>query len=98
MLYLYLEIINLCILIVINYRRTKLTDKEHELVIKTLCSYFNQMKPQEIPPLLQQILHFCVDGDFLNLFCSLQKYFDYKYNLDQSNIANNSSIEIGNLL
>lgn len=52
------------------------------------------MKPQEIPPLLQQILHFCLSGDFLNLFCTLQKYFDHKYHLDRSNNENNE-IEIG---
>lgn len=54
------------------------------------------MKPQEIPPLLQQILHFCSSGDFLNLFCTLQKYFDNleKYHFDQSNKQNNE-IEIG---
>lgn len=96
---LFLEMFNyIYILIITNYRRTKLTEIEHELVIKTLCSYFNQMKPQEIPPLLQQILHFCSDGDFLNLFCTLQKYFDNKYNLDQSNEHNNSAVEIGTML
>lgn len=47
------------------------------------------MKPQEVPPLLQQILHFCSNGDFLNLFCTLQKYFDDKYLIDQNNEENN---------
>lgn len=77
-----------------NYRGTLLTEKEHELVIKTLCSYFGQMKPLEIPPILQQILHFCSSGDFLTLFCTLQKYFDDKYHLDQSN-DENYALEIG---
>lgn len=77
------------------YRRTQLTVKEHELVIKTLCAYFGQMKPQEVPPLLQQILHFCSSGDFLNLFCTLQKYFDDNYILDQNNAEN--AFEIGNV-
>jgi len=52
------------------------------------------MKPQEIPPILQQILHFCSSGDFLTLFCTLQKYFDDKYHLDQSN-DENLGLEIG---
>lgn len=52
------------------------------------------MKPQEIPPILQQILHFCLSGDFLTLFCTLQKYFDDKYHLDQSN-DENFGFEIG---
>lgn len=75
------------------YRRTPLTDKEHELVIKTLCSNFGQMKPQEIPPLVQQILHFCSSGDFLNLFCTLQKYFDDKSLIEEESNA----FEIGSL-
>jgi hypothetical protein len=86
----------MCILydyFVLYYRRTPLTDKEHELVIKTLCSNVGQMKPQEIPPLVQQILHFCSSGDFLNLFCTLQKYFDEKSLVeDESN-----AFEIGSL-
>jgi len=52
------------------------------------------MKPLEIPPILQQILHFCSSGDFLTLFCTLQKYFDDKYHLDQSN-GENYGLEIG---
>lgn len=52
------------------------------------------MKPQEIPPLLQQILHFCSSGDFLNLFCTLQKYFDDKSHVNQNNGENNA-FEIG---
>lgn len=52
------------------------------------------MKPQEIPPILQQILHFCSSGDFLTLFCTLQKYFDDKYHLEQSN-DENFGLEIG---
>lgn len=75
-------------------RRTQLTVKEHELVIKTLCTYFDQMKPQEIPPFLQQILHFCSSGEFLNLFCTLQKYFDAKNLMEQNNEINNA-FEIG---
>lgn len=71
----------------------QLTEKEHELVIKTLCSYFGRMKPQEVPQLLQQILHFCSSGDFLNLFCTLQKYFDEKYHLFKNNEQN--TFEIG---
>lgn len=54
------------------------------------------MKPQEIPPILQQILHFCSSGDFLTLFCTLQKYFDDKYHLDQSN-EKNCALVIGNV-
>lgn len=54
------------------------------------------MKPQEIPPLLQQILHFCSSGDFLNLFCTLQKYFDDKYQSDHYNMQNNV-FDIGNI-
>jgi len=60
------------------------------MVIKTLCSYIPQMEPQEIPPLLQQILLFCTNGEFLNLFCILQKYFDHKilvyYNNEETNL------------
>jgi len=63
-------------------------------VITTLCSYFTKMNPQEIPPLLQQILHFCTGGDFLNLFCTLQKYFDSKNLVYCSNNENNT-FEIG---
>lgn len=55
------------------------------------------MKPQEIPPILQQILHFCSSGDFLTLFCTLQKYFDDKYHLDQSN-DENFGLEIGMMI
>lgn len=51
------------------------------------------MKPQEIPPLLQQILHFCSNGDFLNVFCTIQKYFDDKNIKDNS--KNNNAFEIG---
>lgn len=51
------------------------------------------MKPQEIPPLLQQILHFCSSGDFLNVFCTIQKYFDDK-NFNHLNERNNA-FEIG---
>ncbi|VVC36857.1 Hypothetical protein CINCED_3A015403 [Cinara cedri] len=87
---------NITVPLALMFRRTKLTEKEHDLVIKSLCSYFNQMKPQEIPPLLQQILHFCSDGDFLNLFCTLQMYFDNKYNFVQSSGTNSSLIEIVN--
>uniref|UniRef100_A0A2H8TUM8 Fanconi anemia group I n=1 Tax=Melanaphis sacchari TaxID=742174 RepID=A0A2H8TUM8_9HEMI len=79
---------NISVALALMFRGTLLTEKEHELVIKTLCSYFGQMKPQEIPPILQQILHFCLSGDFLTLFCTLQKYFDDKYHLDQSNDEN----------
>lgn len=77
-----------------NFRRTQLNDKEHDLVIKTLCSYIGKLKPQEIPPLLQQILHFCSSGEFLNLFCTLQKYFDDKYLLYQTDNTNNE-LQIG---
>lgn len=79
---------NISVALALMFRGTLLTEKEHELVIKTLCSYFGQMKPLEIPPILQQILHFCSSGDFLTLFCTLQKYFDDKYHLDQSNNEN----------
>lgn len=79
---------NISVALALMFRGTLLTEKEHELVIKTLCSYFGRMKPQEIPPILQQILHFCSSGDFLTLFCTLQKYFDDKYHLDQSNDEN----------
>jgi len=43
------------------------------------------MKPQKILHILQQILLFCSSGDFLTFFCTLQKYFDNNYLLDQSN-------------
>lgn len=52
------------------------------------------MKPQEIPPLLQQILHFCSSGDFLNVFCTIQKYFDDK-NINHLNNERNNAFEIG---
>lgn len=63
--------------------------------MKTLCSYFVKMKPQEIPPLLQQILHFCTSGDFLDLFCTLQKYFDDRYTANRNEKNDEYQIGIG---
>lgn len=82
------------LLVILYYRRTPLTEKEHDLVIKTLCSNVGQMKPQEIPPFVQQILHFCSSGDFLDLFCTLQKYFDDKSSVGQNKDEVNA-FEIG---
>lgn len=73
-----------------NFRRTQLTEKEHDLVIKSLCSYLDEMKPQEIPPLLQQIINFCKNEDYLDVFCTLQKYFDDKYIENHNNEENNA--------
>ncbi|XP_050532964.1 Fanconi anemia group I protein-like isoform X2 [Daktulosphaira vitifoliae] len=76
------------------FRRTQLSEKEHELVILMLCSYFEHLKPQEVPSLLQQILPFCSSGDFLYLFCTLRKYFDDKYIINKS-INDQNRFEIG---
>ncbi|XP_050438236.1 Fanconi anemia group I protein-like [Adelges cooleyi] len=88
--------LNSIVPLALMFRRTQLSEKEHELVINMLCSYFDQMEPQEIPPLLQQMLHFCTSGDFLNLFCTLQKYFDNKY-LGVQNVDDNDPFEIGSM-
>ncbi|XP_050526595.1 Fanconi anemia group I protein-like isoform X2 [Daktulosphaira vitifoliae] len=75
------------------FRKTQLSKKEHELAINMLCSYFEHMELQEVPPLLQQMLLFCLRGDFLHLFFTIQKYFDYKL-INTTNVNDQNGFEI----
>lgn len=56
-----------------------MTEKERELAITSLCLYFDEMKPQEIPNLLRPIINVCKSENYIDVFRTLQKYFDDKY-------------------
>ncbi|KAK6639718.1 hypothetical protein RUM43_007993 [Polyplax serrata] len=67
----------------------KLSSEEHIKIVKKLCKFEN-LKPNEIPPLTHQLLQLTKEQNSVQVFLSLAEYFDSKlYNHIQSD---NSSV------
>uniref|UniRef100_A0A1B6C9Q5 FANCI solenoid 1 domain-containing protein n=1 Tax=Clastoptera arizonana TaxID=38151 RepID=A0A1B6C9Q5_9HEMI len=61
----------------------QLTAEEHLQVVNKLCSYLDKLPPQEIPPLVHQLLELCKDQQSVTVFLALQRYFSSNvYNLE----------------
>ncbi|XP_054280906.1 Fanconi anemia group I protein [Macrosteles quadrilineatus] len=56
----------------------ELSEEEHLQVVNKLCSYFNKMSPQEIPPLVHQLLILCKNQHGVTVVLSLRHYFNSK--------------------
>ncbi|KAG8289680.1 hypothetical protein J6590_099551, partial [Homalodisca vitripennis] len=56
----------------------QLTEEEHQQVVNKLCTYFDKMSPQEIPPLIHQMLILCKNQHGVTVFLSLRRYFSSK--------------------
>lgn len=53
-----------------------MTTEEHQQIVNKLCSSLENLSPEEIPPLVHQLLQLCRDERAVTVFLALSKYFN----------------------
>ena len=53
-----------------------MTSEEHQQAVNKLCASLENLNPDEIPPLVHQLLQLCRDEHAVTIFLALSKYFN----------------------
>lgn len=52
-----------------------MTTEEHQQAVNKLCASLEKLSPEEIPPLVHQLLQLCREEHAVTVFLTLSKYF-----------------------
>ncbi|BES94635.1 Fanconi anemia, complementation group I [Nesidiocoris tenuis] len=67
------------------FSNINLTDEEHSKVVSKLCQCIDNLMPDEVPPLVYQLLQLTANRNAMLLFFALKKYYNQRiYRLNDS--------------
>jgi len=73
-----------------------MSNEEHLRIVNKLCSYFEELPPQELPPLAHEMLEFCHERHVMQVVMRLNFYFHSR--LYRKVLGNTENVRLGTQL